>query len=192
MIENIRRAIAGYTSTGKSTFVDSGIVPPVTADLYPGATYWLVWGTEDGEMTVGANDEPVQKPFFPGPGGSRLIAVRFAPNKAAGQGAGAGGETSPEALEAMRADAEEKFPGLFEKHAADPADAAFHTTDTIDYGFVVEGQISLVLDDGDEQVLPAGSFVMQRGTRHAWINRSDEPALVVYVLLGAKRVGPQI
>ncbi len=187
MIQEIRRAIAGYTPHGKSTFVDVGVVPPVTADLYPGATYWLVWGTEDGEMTVGRNDEPVQKPFFPGPGGSRLIAVRFAPNKAAGQGAGAGGETSPEALEEMRRDAEEKFPGLFEKHAADPEDAAFHTTDTVDYGFVVEGEICLQLDDGDEQVLPVGSFVMQRGTRHAWINRSDEPALVVYVLLGATR-----
>lgn len=186
MINEIRRAIAGHTDKGKSTFVDVGVVPPVTADLYPGATYWLVWGTGDGEMTVGANDEAVQKPFFPGPGGSRLIAVRFAPHEAAGQGAG--GETDPEALEAMRLDAEEKFPGLFDKHAADPENAAFHTTDTVDYGFVVEGEICLQLDDGDEQVLPAGSFVMQRGTRHAWINRSDEPALVVYVLLGATRV----
>ncbi|MEU7817618.1 cupin domain-containing protein [Pseudonocardia sp. NPDC049154] len=188
MIEEIRRAITGQTPEGKSTFTDVGIVPPTTADLYPGATYWLVWGTEGGELTVGRNDEAVQKPFFPGPGGSRLIAVRFAPNKAAGQGAGAGGDTSPEALEAMRADAEEKFPGLFDKHAADPEDAAFHTTDTVDYGFVVEGEIHLQVDGGEEQRLPAGSFVMQRGTRHAWINRSDEPALVVYVLLGARRV----
>ena len=185
MIEEIRRVITGHDENGKSFFTDASVVPATESKLYPGATYWLVWGSEGGGLSVGKNLEPVQKPFFPAFGGSRLIAVRFAAQQAAGGGAGA--NTSAKELAAMRADAEEKFPGLFDYHNADPEDAAFHTTDTVDYGFVVEGELCLRLDNGHEQKLAPGSFVVQRGTRHAWINRSNKPALVVYVLLGAKR-----
>jgi hypothetical protein len=185
MIEEMRRAVAGHDAEGRSVFVDTGVVPPTEAQLYPGATYWLVWGTADGGAEVGTDAEPVHKPFFPAPGGSRVIAVRFAPRQAAGSGAG--GDTDPEALAAMRADAEEKFPGLFDAHAADPTDPAFHTTDTVDYAFVAEGELVLKLDDGAEELLRPGSFVVQRGTRHAWENRADHPALVVFVIIGADR-----
>ncbi|MEU7812868.1 cupin domain-containing protein [Pseudonocardia sp. NPDC049154] len=185
MIEQMRRHVAGHDGKGRSIFTDTGIVPPTEAQLYPGATYWLVWGTPDGTPQVGGDLPPVHTPFFPQPGGTRVIAVRFAPRQAAG--AGAGGATDPEVLAAMRADAEEKFPGLFDAHAADPEDPAFHTTDTVDYAFVVEGELYLKLDDGAEDLLQPGSFVVQRGTRHAWENRSDEPALVLFVIIGAER-----
>lgn len=184
MIEEIRRAVTGHDSDGKSYYTHAEVVPPTTALLYPGATYWLVWGT-DGPQKVGSNLEPVHDPFFPNQGGARFLVVRFAAGEAAGEGAGT---HTDEQLAEMHRDASEKFPGLFEVHAADPENAAFHTTDTIDYGFVVEGELWLQLDNGHEQRLTPGSTVVQRGTRHAWINKSDEPALVVYVLTGAERV----
>jgi len=47
-----------------------------------------------------------------------------------------------------------------------------HRTKTLDYAVVIEGEVVLVLDDS-ETVLGPGSVVVQRGTDHAWENRSD-------------------
>ena len=48
-----------------------------------------------------------------------------------------------------------------------------HRTASIDYGIVLEGQITLILDDS-EVTLCAGDVVVQRGTDHAWANRGTE------------------
>ena len=56
-----------------------------------------------------------------------------------------------------------------------------HRTATIDYGIVLEGEITLVLDDS-EVTLRAGDVVVQRGTDHAWANRGETTARVVFVL----------
>lgn len=57
-----------------------------------------------------------------------------------------------------------------------------HRTESIDYGIVLEGEIVLVLDDS-EVVLTAGDVVVQRGTDHAWANRSDRVARVAFILI---------
>ena len=48
---------------------------------------------------------------------------------------------------------------------------------TLDFCVVTEGEIVLVLDT-HEVVLKAGDVVVQRGTQHAWSNRSNRPAVV--------------
>ena len=58
-----------------------------------------------------------------------------------------------------------------------------HRTQTIDYGIVLEGEIWLVLDDGSQTRLGPGDVAIQRGTDHAWENRSDRPARIVFVLV---------
>ncbi len=57
-----------------------------------------------------------------------------------------------------------------------------HRTQTIDYGIVLEGEITLILDKTDV-VARAGDIVIQRGTDHAWANRSDRIARVAFVLV---------
>ena len=57
-----------------------------------------------------------------------------------------------------------------------------HRTASIDYGIVLEGEITLILDDS-EVTLRAGDVVVQRGTDHAWANRGDTIAKVVFVLV---------
>jgi mannose-6-phosphate isomerase-like protein (cupin superfamily) len=57
-----------------------------------------------------------------------------------------------------------------------------HRTASIDYGIVLEGQITLVLDDS-EVTLQAGDVVVQRGTDHAWANRGDTVARVAFILV---------
>ncbi|MEU6548978.1 cupin domain-containing protein [Streptomyces sp. NPDC046915] len=60
-----------------------------------------------------------------------------------------------------------------------------HTTPTVDYGIVIEGEIVLELDGGRLTPLTAGDIVIQNGTRHAWRNHSDRPATMAFVLVGA-------
>ena len=57
-----------------------------------------------------------------------------------------------------------------------------HRTQTVDYGVVIEGEIVLVLDDS-EVLLQAGSVVIQRGTNHAWANRSNRTCRMLFVLV---------
>lgn len=60
-----------------------------------------------------------------------------------------------------------------------------HRTESIDYGIVLEGQITLILDDS-EVTLHAGDVVVQRGTDHAWANRGDVPAKVAFILVDGR------
>lgn len=50
-------------------------------------------------------------------------------------------------------------------------------TRTLDFCLILEGEITLVLDT-EEVHLKAGDTVVQRGTRHAWSNRSDAPCVL--------------
>jgi len=59
-----------------------------------------------------------------------------------------------------------------------------HRTRTIDYGIVLEGEIVLMLSDS-EVILKAGDVVVQRGTDHAWENRSSRDARMAFVLIDA-------
>ncbi|MGQ4619383.1 cupin domain-containing protein [Nocardia sp. R7R-8] len=58
-----------------------------------------------------------------------------------------------------------------------------HATPSLDYALVLEGDIWAVLD-GDERLLHSGDVLIQRGTRHAWSNRTDRPAIVAFTLIG--------
>jgi uncharacterized cupin superfamily protein len=52
-------------------------------------------------------------------------------------------------------------------------------TRTLDFCLVLEGEITLVLDT-EEVHLKAGDTVVQRGTNHAWSNRSDRPCTIAF------------
>jgi hypothetical protein len=62
-----------------------------------------------------------------------------------------------------------------------------HTTPTVDYGIVLQGEIVLELDDGHCTRLCAGDIVIQNGTRHGWRNRGTRPATMAFVLIGTER-----
>ena len=90
--------------------------------------------------------------------------------------------------EQMQAAAEEmatRLPGLAQRFEVD--EPGFHRTDTIDYGVLIEGELTLHLDVGETTVLKAGDVVVQMGTRHAWRNSGNTPARVMFVMVGAKR-----
>jgi uncharacterized cupin superfamily protein len=53
----------------------------------------------------------------------------------------------------------------------------------VDVGIVLEGETWLLLDDGSETHVRAGDAVVQRGTMHAWVNRSDRPVRMLFVMI---------
>jgi quercetin dioxygenase-like cupin family protein len=177
----LRRVVTGRDADGTSVVVVDEPVPPIEVGAVPGSSFHLVWGTDDGAATVGRAPqeprEPTLFPFFPGPGGTRFLFVRFPPESSAPEPVG-----TPEDL---GAEAERELPGLM--GAFEPDHPGMHTTDSVDYGLCVEGEMWLELDDGREVHLTPGTCVVQRGTRHAWHNRGTVPALMAYVIVGAER-----
>ncbi|MBC3191857.1 cupin domain-containing protein [Pseudonocardia sp. C8] len=71
-------------------------------------------------------------------------------------------------------------------HDADAEVAGMHATDSVDVVTVVEGELHAVLETGEVLLRPGDSLV-QRGTKHAWSNRTDRPATIVATMVGAHR-----
>jgi quercetin dioxygenase-like cupin family protein len=70
-------------------------------------------------------------------------------------------------------------------------EAHLHRTDTVDYVICIAGEIDMFIDDTQFVTVRAGDVLIQRGTYHAWANRSDKPCQLAVVLLDAlpKRPG---
>ncbi|MHB1572141.1 MAG: cupin domain-containing protein [Solirubrobacteraceae bacterium] len=58
-----------------------------------------------------------------------------------------------------------------------------HRTRTLDYGIVIAGRYTLILDDGTETELNPGDVVVQRGTNHAWLVTGEQPGRMAFVLV---------
>lgn len=179
----IRRIVTGRDRSGKSIFVSDASAPrSVRFEHVPGQAASLVWGTRpnptlDHDTAEGTDPSVSARSWVPSEGGSTLMLVTFPPDSVmASPGfdpAAAGGEYM------------QLLPGLAEKFEVEHP--GMHTTDTVDYAMLVEGELHLELDDGQTKKLSPRDVVVQNGTRHAWRNRSDKPATILFVLIGAKR-----
>ncbi len=67
--------------------------------------------------------------------------------------------------------------------------ADMHTTDTVDLGYVIDGEVTLVLDHGDV-VLRRGDVLVQQGTRHAWRNEGAMPCRLLVHVVSSKLDDP--
>ncbi|MBN7796209.1 cupin domain-containing protein [Parahaliea mediterranea] len=173
----MRQIITGHDSEGKAVFLSDEEVVPTEVAMYPGYKTFELWST-DGPRTV-----PHRGPFpgvpgyFPRRDGVVFRMIVLPPVR--------DGQAAFEVNEASVAELEATLPGFVEHLELDCP--GMHTTDSVDFGVVLEGEIHLELDDGAERVLRAGDCVVQNGTRHAWRNRSGKPVTMAFVLLGADR-----
>ena len=62
-----------------------------------------------------------------------------------------------------------------------------HRTRSVDYAIVLEGEIDMLLDEGEVH-LQAGDVLVQQGTNHAWVNRGAAPCRIAFVLIDAKEI----
>jgi mannose-6-phosphate isomerase-like protein (cupin superfamily) len=64
-------------------------------------------------------------------------------------------------------------------------EVGMHTTPTVDYVVVVDGEIWLDIGEGQPVHLYQGDTVVQNGARHAWRNLGPKPATLAVVMVGA-------
>jgi len=174
-MDPIRRVTTGHTD-GRARVIADEDVEPITLGLLPGFETFEVWHTDETPSMPEDLGEPGAPRYFPPAGGSVCRVVTFPPD--------AGGITDPDFdFAAALAEADELVPDLVA--VLEPDNPGMHATDSVDYGIVLSGELELELDDGGTTTVRPGTVVVQRGTRHAWRNRSDEPARVAFVLVGA-------
>jgi mannose-6-phosphate isomerase-like protein (cupin superfamily) len=178
MIDTIRRVVTGETEDGRAVFTHVEAVEPLTT----GQTRWFpIWGWDDPPSFPFLSTEPyVPRSVFPDPAGRglRLNAVEFAPGSGVIERTGTGSMDLSDAQEYMRLSAAQPS-GL----VMDP-DTGMHATDTVDVGIVISGEIC-VEQDGVEVAMGPGDVYVQNAAIHAWRNRTDEPCMVVYLLMSA-------
>lgn len=175
----IRRVIVGRDAEGRSTVLEDRDTPrAVDYQSLPGFASALLWAT-DGTPSVDRVTDATEgaDSFVPAPGGTRLLIVTFPPDSTMAR---ADFDPMAYGAECLR-----EAPGLAETFELDHP--GMHTTDTVDYDIVLDGEITLELDGGREVLLRRHEVAVQHGTRHAWRNRSDRPATMLFVLLGATR-----
>lgn len=63
-----------------------------------------------------------------------------------------------------------------------------HRTQSLDYGIVLEGEVELELDNGISAQMKAGDVIVQRGTIHAWHNKSDKMCRLAFILMDAEKI----
>jgi hypothetical protein len=176
----VRRVVTGRDLNGKSVFVLCDDAPRSLDYAHiPGMSNTQVWATPPQPRLDGGVRDPTLSPVtvVPEPGGTQLMIVRFPPDTVM---------RSPR-FDPVAADRENRewLPGLAERF--EPEAPGMHTTDTVDYGIVLSGEIWLELDEGVTQHLRQHDVVIQNGTRHAWRNETDKEAVMAFVLIGATR-----
>ncbi len=177
MPRQFRRVVTGHNAAGKSIFIMDGPAPTVF-DRGPGRTCVTeLWETRTSPADNTGNAEVTDHPNHlpPPPRGSVFRIVEYPPDRlrvATLRGPGESHDTAREGY--VRDLANTRHPG-------------FHKTDTVDYAIVLSGEIYALMDEG-EVLLRAGDVLVQRGTSHAWSNRTDQPVQIAFVLIDAKPV----
>jgi len=60
-----------------------------------------------------------------------------------------------------------------------------HRSNTLDYVFIIDGELELTLDSGEKRVMKRGDVCVQRASQHSWKNLSKtEIARFGAVVLG--------
>ncbi|KZF23960.1 hypothetical protein L228DRAFT_236940 [Xylona heveae TC161] len=67
-------------------------------------------------------------------------------------------------------------------------ESPIHRTQSMDYSVVLAGEITMILDSGEERVIKAGELILQRGTMHRWRNNSNEWCRILFVMVGSEKI----
>ncbi|WP_261568414.1 cupin domain-containing protein [Frankia gtarii] len=170
----LRRVVTGVGPDGTGIFVQDGPAPHViTNSSRPGLEVTYLWSTEEPPSVPasGAESTRLDQEPVPPAGGTRFIAVTYPP-----------GFGLRDPVAGLPADVDDAA-------AASLDEPLLHTTETVDFGVVHRGEICVVLAGGEERALAAGDLLVQNGVAHGWRNRRDEPAVVLYVIVGGRAGG---
>ena len=170
----MRRVVTGHTAQGKSVIVSDAPSPHVLElPGMPGLAFIDLWVTDSAPASnAGQADAAARTVVLEPPArGTIFRIVDFPPDK----------------VMAGKVDRGKAFAAMGAAHTMDTSDArhpAMHKTGSIDYALVLDGEIWALMDEG-ETLLKAGDCLVQRGTNHAWSNRTDTPCRVAFILVSA-------
>ncbi len=159
----VRRVVTGFDAQGRSTIVADAPSPHVRSSPHrPGVIYHNLWTTPGAPAPIDGPLDPVTDAMAlpPPASGSNLRVVEFGPER----------DYPPDASAVLAGFAE--LGSASDAVVARARHPAMHCTASVDYGIVLEGEIWLLLDEG-ETLLRQGDVCIQRGTNHAWSNRSE-------------------
>ena len=168
----MRRIVTGHNTNGKSIIKIDG--PPARSIGEEIGGLYEIWNETGIAVDTLSDVDNADSDILLSPpkGGSKFRYFKIMPTP---QG------VSVEILNQM---AEEAFSRIGAAHhridiARHPA---MHKTKTIDYIILLEGEVTLGLDEEEVRLKPF-DVVVQRGTNHAWINNGKEPATLIAVLI---------
>ena len=172
MTDTFRRIVTGVDRDGHSVVDSDGAPPVVISPRHPDQFLTALWTVDQLPTSY---TEPGDRDGFrlsPSPGGVNIIRNKLPPDSV------------------VYVDADGR------PRPVSP-DENLHRTSTVDFICVLDGELWLVLEGDDDVCLRAGDCVVQRGTVHAWRNRTDQPTTFLAVLfdadeatLAAHPVGP--
>jgi mannose-6-phosphate isomerase-like protein (cupin superfamily) len=170
-----RRIVTGHDDAGNAIIVSDA--PPtrvVEIGGTGGVTFFEVWNTRETPALIDRRSgEPDEEGLLLAPpkGGTRIRVLDFPPE-------------GDEIRQLTEAEARERFSAMGGEEAstASARHPLMHRTETVDYGIVLEGELTLIVDD-DERTMRAGDIAVQRGTNHAWANRSGSHARIAFILI---------
>jgi hypothetical protein len=179
---SFRRVVTGHDEHRHAVILSDA--PPTRVQQIggpAGPTFFEVWNTRETPAVIDRQSgEPAESGLVLAPprGGTRIRVIDFPPE----------GEAIRRLSEA---EAAARFGEMGGADAAQSKAGAphplMHRTQTLDYGIVLEGELTLVVDRG-ETTVRAGDIVVQRGTNHAWANRSGRNCRVAFVLIDGQFV----
>jgi mannose-6-phosphate isomerase-like protein (cupin superfamily) len=165
----IRRIVTGHDAEGTAIIVADGPPARVFDDLgEEGLVFHEVWHTSETPALIDRDRREADEDSLvlaPPANGVRIRVLDIPP-----EAEGADMDAVFENIGASDAKLES------ERHRS------FHRTETIDFGIVLSGEIVLLMDEGETTVHP-GEIVIQRGTNHGWMNRSNQPCRVAFILI---------
>jgi hypothetical protein len=171
-----KRIVTGHNAGGAAIIVAEGPPPRVQRiGGETGPTFYEVWNTRDAPVKIERlMNEPAEDRLILAPptNGTRIRVL----------------DIPPENEEMLKQNAEKSREHFAEIGAADASTAAtarhplMHRTETVDYGIVLEGEIWLVMDEG-ETLCRQGDVIVQCGTNHAWANRSGKNCRIAFILI---------
>jgi mannose-6-phosphate isomerase-like protein (cupin superfamily) len=176
-----RRIVTGHDAQGRAVILEDAPPPRVVRiGGNHGPWFFEVWNTRETPARIdAASGEPKEDgiQLAPPKNGTRIRVLEVPPEDASIA------QLTPEQARAHFAEV-----GAAEaaSHTGSDSKHAFmHRTETIDYGIVLEGEITLILDEG-ETVVRAGDIVIQRGTNHGWANRGSVPCRIAFILIDGR------
>jgi hypothetical protein len=175
-IQRFRRVVTGHDSQGQSIITSDAVSPHVMPIMdqpnFAVTDFWRTFVTPADNSAATASDPcamPIQ--VAPPASGSVFRVVQFPPDKDwAAKAAAMGGSV------AIDETAKSASKGGEVRHAH------MHRTRSIDYAIVLSGEIWAVMDVGEIKLV-AGDVLVQRGTNHAWANRSNVACVIAFVLI---------